>query len=108
MSKQETKLKLLENLIGNVKRERLFKDRFYELFGGIPGNSDTCLYRFVDDLVNDQIQLVAALIGDTKEGLDWFIYENECGEKGHEAGFEGNMRSIKTAEDYLWLVEVDK
>lgn len=107
MSKREGKIKLLENLIANVKREREFKDKFFELFGDIPGNSDTCLYRFVGALVKDQIQLVAALIGDTENGLNWFIYENDCGAKGYEAGIDGDLRPIRTIDDYLWLVNLE-
>jgi len=53
--------------------------------------------------------IVATLIGDTKAGLDWFLFENECGDKGYEAGIdEGETRPIKTVEDYLWLVDLNK
>lgn len=104
------KIKLIESLIGHVKRESVFMAKFNELFGDYPGlNSETCLYRFVNDLLNDQVKIVATLIGDTKAGLEWFLYENECGDKGYEAGIdEGEMRQIKTVEDYLWLVDCDQ
>lgn len=107
MTTELTKRKLLENLISNVNKKHEFNDKFFELFGGYAGNSDTCLYRFVDDLVKDQIQLVAALIGDTEIGLDWFIYENDCGAKGYEAGIDGDLRPIRTIDDYLWLVNLE-
>ena len=103
------KIKLIEDLIGHVKHSREFVDKFDDLFGGIPGNSDTCSYRFVDKLINDQVKIVATLIGDTKEGLEWFLFENECGDKGYSAGIdEGETRPIKTIEDYLWLVDLSK
>lgn len=103
------KIKLIERLIEHVKRSREFIKKFDDLFGGLPGNSDTCSYRFVDDLLDDHVKFVATLVGDTKAGLDWFLFENECGDKGHEAGIdEGEMRPIKTVEDYLWLVGLDQ
>lgn len=104
------RIKLVEKLVENVKRESEFMKKFHELFGEYPGiHSETCLYRFVNDLLTDQINIVATLIGDTKAGLNWFLFENECGDKGYEAGIdEGEVRPIKTVEDYLWLVDLDK
>lgn len=106
---KEYRIKLVKDLIGHVKRRSAFCDKFQELFGGLPGNSDTSPYRFVEDLFDDHIRIVATLIGDTVHGLDWFLFENECGDKGYEAGIdEGETREIRTVEDYLWLVDVSK
>ena len=109
-SAQAYRIKLVKNLVEHVKRENEFMRKFHELFGDYPGlNSDTCLYRFVNDLLDYQVEIVATLIGDNKAGLEWFLYENECGDKGHEAGIdEGETRQIKTVEDYLWLVDCDQ
>jgi len=109
-SVQAYRAKLVKKLIEHVKRESEFMRKFHELFGDYPGlNSDTCLYRFVNDLLDYQVEIVATLIGDTKSGLEWFLYDNECGDKGHEAGIdEGETRQIKTVEDYLWLVDCDQ
>ena len=107
---KEYRIKLVQELVEYVKRESEFMKKFNELFGDYPGlNSDTCLYRFVNDLLNGHVKIVAALIGDSKEGLEWFLYENKCGDKGYEAGIdEGETRQIKTIEDYLWLVDIGK
>lgn len=102
------KKELLEMLVSNVRLKRQFAEKFRELFGGIPGDCDACLYQFAEKLVSDQIRLIAAIIGDTKDGLEWFIYENECGEKGMQAGIDGeDLREIRSIDDYLWLVELD-
>jgi len=107
---KEYRIELVKKLVENIKRESEFMKKFHELFGDYPGlNSETCLYRFVNDLLNDQVKIVAVLIGDTQAGLEWFLYENECGDKGYEAGIdEGETRQIKTIEDYLWLVDIGK
>ena len=36
--------------------------------------------------------------------IDWFIYENDMGKKGHEAGFDGVLKSIKTVEQLVELI----
>lgn len=107
---KEYRIKLVQKLVESVKRESEFIKKFHELFGDYPGlNSDTCLYKFVNDRLSDYIGIVATLIGDTKDGLDWFLFENECGDKGYEAGIdEGETRKIRTVEDYLWLVDLNK
>ncbi len=45
------------------------------------------------------------LIGDEYDWLDWFIYENDCGKKGYEAGEKGNLKPVKTIEDILEIIE---
>ena len=37
--------------------------------------------------------------------LEWFIYENDCGQSGMEAGYDGNMKPVKTIDDILDLME---
>jgi hypothetical protein len=48
----------------------------------------------------------AELVGDHAEWLNWFAADNELGAKGMEAGPDGQLRSIKTLEDLLWVIEV--
>ena len=37
--------------------------------------------------------------------LEWFIYENDCGDRGHDAGYDGNHKPVKTIDDILDLME---
>lgn len=57
------------------------------------------------DVVNAYTRAMSALIGDTAEWLEWFAMENSYGRKGHEAGFEGRMRPIRTLSNLLDLIE---
>ncbi len=103
---KEHKIRLVELLVKHVKKRNELSDKFDELFGAFLGGSDSYYSRFINDLFDDQIKLVAELIGDTKEGLEWFIYDNECGEKGMEARVGENvMRKINTVDDYIGLME---
>lgn len=104
---REYRIKLVNNLVEHAKKRNELSDKFDELFGGFLGNGDSYYSRFVGDLFDDQIELVAEIIGDTKEGLEWFIYDNECGEKGLEAGGVGGILiKINTIDDYIGLVEL--
>lgn len=57
------------------------------------------------DVVNAYTRAMSALIGDTAEWLEWFAMENHYGRNGHEAGFEGRMRPIRTLGNLLDLIE---
>lgn len=37
----------------------------------------------------------------------WYQYDNEMGKKGHEAGVVGNLRSIKSFEDLIWVAKLE-
>ena len=50
----------------------------------------------------------AALIGDDFDWLSWYIFENDCGERGHKAGFSGKERPIRTTRDLLRVMEATK
>ena len=49
----------------------------------------------------------SAAIGDTATWLDWFVHENDCGRKGHEAGYDNRVKPIRTAEDLIDLIEAE-
>ena len=37
--------------------------------------------------------------------LEWFVYENDCGDRGHDGGYDGNHQPVKTIDDILDLME---
>jgi len=41
------------------------------------------------------------------EWLLWYIYDNNLGEKGYEAGFKNKMKPIKNVDDLLELLYLD-
>lgn len=41
---------------------------------------------------------------DSEGWIMWYILENDYGSKGHEAGYHGNLKPIKTTSDLLWLI----
>jgi hypothetical protein len=40
--------------------------------------------------------------------LGWYIYENDCGAKEHEAGYDGKLSPIRNVDDLLALIEEGK
>ena len=50
------------------------------------------------------IEQTAKLIGDEGEWLSWYVWENDCGRRGFEAGYDKNMTSIKTAAHLAKLI----
>jgi len=106
LTKQE-KIDLVNQLIKHKRGIDVFQEKFDELFGvknGFAGSSEG-YYRVFDEIFNDYIHLVAKQIGENDEGIEWFVYDNDCGAKGHEAGKEGGeLKPIRTAEDYIDFV----
>ena len=100
----EEKLVLIKQLIEHKRNIDVFMDQFTELFGTFPGNGE-CSYLVFNKLFNDYIHFVAAKIGETKEGIEWFIWDNDCGEKAMQAGLSSDeMVVIDSAESYLEFI----
>ena len=56
---------------------------------------------------NFLVDALALLIDDKGGWLDWFIYENDFGEKALEAGLKEDLKPIKTLDDLRALIELE-
>ena len=66
------------------------------------------LYTAVFELIDVAILAASSAIGDSAgEWLDWFVHDNDCGRKAHEAGYDNRLRPIRTVEDLLDLIEAE-
>lgn len=54
------------------------------------------------DLYSDTLQ---KLIGDEDEDLDWFIFDNNCGQNKLKKTINGKKKKIKTIKDLMKLIE---
>lgn len=108
---REEKIALLENLVARKRAIDSFYSGFHQLFGtgnGFPGAGDGDFNVYLD-LFNDYVALVADKIGDTPDGLNWFIYDNDCGSDGKECCIVGGeMKAINSAADYIDFMEIDE
>lgn len=53
-------------------------------------------------------KLLGDVAGDIWNSLDWFIYDNNAGQNGLEAGLnEEASRPIRTLDDLWWLIKVE-
>lgn len=67
------------------------------------------LYTAVFELLDVAILAAASAIGDSAgEWLDWFVHDNDCGRKAYEAGYNDNLKPIRTVEDLLDLIEAEE
>ena len=76
-----------------------YSDKVYELFdGGLPD----VVWRTFSLYSN----MLSKLLGDDTDDtwLDWYCYENDMGKKGYDAGFDGEVKPIKTLEDLADLI----
>lgn len=56
----------------------------------------------------DMVDIVAEKIGDNGGWLEWFIWEDEWGRKEYDAGYDDDVRPIKTIEDLLWVIGLER
>jgi len=100
------KVDLVKQLIKHKRDTDDFRKKFDELFGvqnGFPGSSEGH-YQVFERIFHDYILLVANEIGETAEGIEWFVWDNDCGENVLHAwvgGREPENVGIRTAEDYV-------
>ena len=52
-------------------------------------------------------EAVELLVGDGRRysWLSWFIYDNDCGRKGLEGGYDSGMKPIRTVKQLVRLIE---
>lgn len=104
LTKQQ-KIDLVKQMIEHKRRMDEFSDQFQKMFGTLPGNGE-CSYESFDLLFSDYMKLVADRIGDSNDGISWFVWENDCGKEGMDAcADEGRLIPILDAEDYVDFVE---
>jgi len=98
MTKEETKEILTE---------------FFEIYGECNENLNKLtnlvgiggeLIESVFNLISLHVKTIERLIGDKNETIDWYIWENNCGSKGLEAGNNDETRPIKTIDDLIWII----
>jgi hypothetical protein len=98
MNKKET----IEKFIKIHKQRELLIDKLQELFGFA---DSVVLYDTLFAMEDFSIELVEEIVGDKTKWIEWFVYENDCGEREYEAGPKDNLKKIKTVDDLLELIE---
>ena len=101
---RQQKIHLLDDLIAAHDAVHAQMDALKLTINPDPG---CLLYNAVFELLEVAISSTATAIGDEGTWLDWFVHENDCGRKGHEAGYDNRVKPIRTAEDLLDLIEAE-
>lgn len=68
------------------------------------GYSDGPLRQSCHTMQERYTRAIATILGDDI-WLEWFCYENDMGGKGMEAGYEGNLKPIRTLQDLIGLID---
>ena len=70
--------------------------------------SDFTIIDFDYKFENAYIHLIELAMSDTSEWIDWFVYENDFGARGMEAGYDNALRPIATFDDLYILMAEDE
>lgn len=98
MNKQE-KIKLIQNYLVSLKRLCNFMDKIGE-FAEVKEDYFEDAYS-VTSCAED---MLAQLVGDKADWISWYIWENDCGKRGMEAGELGNLKEIRSVGDLVELI----
>ena len=105
LSKSE-RIKLIEEVIARYKELSNLSDTLNDLFGA---TADCKVLDPVWGAHDSYSEAVSKLIGDDFDWLGWYIYENDCGEKGMAAKASSwkKNRPIKTVKDLEKIISAD-
>ena len=98
------------NLLGNMKLTLQQLDKLLDEYRELSAACDAaraagCLEveGRLQNAIWSSIETVISFF-DPEGWIMWHIFENDYGSKGHEAGYHGNLKPIKTTSDLLWLI----
>ena len=80
-------------------------DMMEEFFGVRP---DSKFFNVYWEGMEKLISAVSIAVGDEQDWLSWYIYDNEHGEKGMKAGYDGKLKKIGSIRALVRLIEEGK
>jgi hypothetical protein len=80
-------------------------DSAYDELARIVGcDPESRLWTAMATMQSALIDQTERLIGDQYKWLSWYIWENDCGKKGYEAGDANKMRPIRSSADLARMI----
>ncbi|SET40961.1 hypothetical protein SAMN05216326_12545 [Nitrosomonas marina] len=99
-SDRQMKIVLIQSLVDMNAQISKQSDAFEILFGsyfagegGVP--------RLINDLFCKNMELVTQLTGISKEAIEWFLFDNECGQSNMAASCNGVEYHIGSVEQFV-------
>jgi hypothetical protein len=102
--KTQEKIKLIEDVVKHYKELNNSFDQIYTLFG----NAESKFTQTVWNAFDAYVSSISKLIDDPFDYINWYIFENGCGEKKLECGFKGKKYKIKKVRDLVKFIELVK
>jgi len=104
--KREDLIKAVEEFIVHVKATDETYREFYKLVASPP---DCKFWEGIWKALESHMELLEKLLGGNEENwldwLEWYIYENRCGENEYTVTISGVEKKICTVEDLMWVFE---
>jgi hypothetical protein len=96
------KIRLIQTAISEYKAMNDAGDKMNQLFG-ILSDCKAMLPFWVQ--FDSYLKVLSELVGDKDKWIEWYIFENDCGKKAFEAGYDKKLKPIKTASQLVQLIE---
>ena len=95
--------KVLEKFLEQYKKMDSNFEEIFSIFG--IGVVDSKLFDGCYGLIDFCVEILSLLVDDKDDWINWYIYDNECGKKEGEAGYDRNLKKICSLEDLVFLIE---
>ena len=89
---EESTIKLIKKYIDSVKEIRDYSDILYKYLGLEVEGEFMRKFYILEETCKEAIKLLTNQ--DIIDWVEWFIWENEYGEKGFEAGYDKDLKKI--------------
>lgn len=101
---KENKKKYISNLLESHKKLDLAFEDIFKIFGS--GVIESEFWESIYSTFDTHLQTVKDVVGDKDDWIEWYLYDNDYGKKEFEAGYDSNLKPVKTIDDLLELIEL--
>ncbi|MCP5244846.1 MAG: hypothetical protein H6937_02300 [Burkholderiales bacterium] len=100
MTSREQKITLIQSLVDMNTQISQQSDAFKIMFGSYFAG-DGGVPKLINDLFYRNMELVTQLTGISKEAIEWFLFDNECGKSNLSAFREDVEYRIGSVEQFV-------
>lgn len=91
-----------------VEAQRSASEAFDKLEEVLGVRADSEFFNPYWKAMGECVEAVSIAVGDEQDWISWYIYDNEHGEKGMKAGYDGKLKKIGSIKALVRLIEEGK
>lgn len=94
----EKAVEIISKLVSLYRSNHAFWDSAKNVFGTSP---ESPIFEQIFINFNAYVDAISSISGISKENIDWFLYDNDCGKKGLNVYIDDIIYTIKSPKDFV-------